>query len=168
MFVHYLSASRRTILALMLIAGLLLSLAMPAVAATARPFKGSFQGVAGLAVPRCGSDVTLGFSAVGAVTHLGRIEGQASNCSSPSFPVAEVDVRDGIVLFAAADGSTITAAYSGVQQTPVAGVAAYSLTMTLVEGTGRFEGASGSWTTRGLLDFNTFTITGAFDGWIAY
>ena len=168
MFVHYLSVARRTILALMLIAALLLSLAMPAMAATERPFRGTFVGAAGFAEPRCGSDVTLGFTAIGTVTHLGRIEGQASNCSEVSFPVAQVDIRGGVVTFVAADGSTITAEYEGVQQAPMAGVAAYSITMTVVGGTGRFEGASGSWAASGLLDLNELTITGAFDGWIAY
>jgi hypothetical protein len=152
----------------MLTLALLLSLAVPATAATERPFRGSFLGDAAFAQPRCGSDVTLGFTAVGAATHLGRMEGQASNCTDASFPVASVDVRDGIVTFVAADGSTVTAEYEGVQQAPVNGVAAYSLTMTVVGGTGRFEGASGSWASSGLLNFNELTITGAFDGWIGY
>ena len=167
MFVHHRSVTRRAIPALILIVALL-SMAMPAMAATERPFRGSFTGVAVLAEPRCGSDVTLGFAAFGTATHLGRIEGQASNCSDESFPVASVDVFDGVVTFVAADGSTITAEYEGVQQAPVHWVAAYSITMTVVGGTGRFEGASGSWSTSGLLDFNDLTITGAFDGWIAY
>jgi len=167
-FVHHRSVIRRAIPALMLMVTLLLSLGMPAMAATERPFRGSFTGVAGFAEPRCGSDVTLGFTAIGTATHLGRIEGQASNCSDWSFPVASAGVRDGVVTFVAADGSTITAAYEGVQQAPVAGVAAYSLTMTVVGGTGRFEGASGSWAASGHLDFNDLTISGAFDGWIAY
>lgn len=152
----------------MLIVVLLLSLAMPALAATERPFRGSFMGVAGFVEPRCGSDVTLGFAAIGTASHLGRIEGQASNCSNPSFPVTAVDVRDGHVTLVAADGSTVTASYEGRQEAPVDGVAAYSITMTVVGGTGRFEGASGSWAASGLLDFNDLTITGAFDGWIAY
>lgn len=168
MFVHHRSVTRRALPALMLVVVLLLSLALPAMAATTRPFRGSFQGVAGFAEPRCGSDVTLGFAAIGTATHLGRIEGQASNCSDASFPVAAVDVRDGVVTFVAADGSTVTAEYEGVQQAPVNGVAAYSLTMTVVGGTGRFEGASGNWAVNGLLDFIHLTITGAFDGWIAY
>ena len=168
MFVHHRSATRRAIPGLMLIVALLLSQAMPAMAATERPFRGSFVGVAGFVEPRCGSDVTLGFTAVGTATHLGRIEGQASNCSDWSFPVASVDVRDGVVTFVAADGSTITAEYEGVQQAPVDGVAAYSLTMTVVAGTGRLEGASGHWTSSGVLNFNDLTISGTFDGWIAY
>lgn len=168
MFVPTRSVTRRAIPALMLIVVLLLSLAMPAMGATERPFRGSFLGVAGPAEPRCGSDVTLGFTAIGTATHLGRIEGQASNCSDASFPAASVDVHDGVVTFVAADGSTITAEYEGVQQAPVDGVAAYSMTMTVVGGTGRFEGASGSWAASGQLDFNDLTITGAFDGWIAY
>ena len=168
MFVNHRSATRRAIPALMLIVALLLSLAMPAMAATERPFRGSFLGDAAFAEPRCGTDVTLGFTAIGTATHLGRIEGQASNCTDWSFPVATVGVRDGVVTFVTADGSTITAAYEGVQQAPVAGVAAYSLTMTVVGGTGRFEGASGSWAASGRLDFNDLTIGGEFDGWIAY
>lgn len=168
MFVHYRSAMRRALPALMLTVTLLLSLAMPAMASTERPFRGSFMGVAGFAEPRCGPDVTLGFTAIGTAAHLGRIEGRASNCSDWSFPIASVGVRDGVVTFVAADGSTITASYEGVQQAPVAGVAAYSLTMTVVGGTGRFEGASGSWAVSGHLDLNDLTITGALDGWIAY
>lgn len=168
MFVHHQPVTRRVIPALMLTVALLLSLAVPATAATERPFRGSFLGDAAFAQPRCGSDVTLGFTAIGAATHLGRIEGEASNCSDASFPVASVDVHDGIVTFVAADGSTITAEYEGVQQAPMDGVAAYSITMTVVAGTGRLEGASGSWTASGLLNFNDLTISGTFDGWIAY
>ena len=168
MFVQNYSVTRKAIPALMLIVVLLLTVAMPAMAATPRPFRGSFEGVAGFAEPRCGSDVTLGFAAIGTATHLGRMEGQASNCSDPAFPVAAVEVRDGIITLAAADGSTITAEYQGVQEAPVNGVAAYSLTMTIVGGTGRFDDASGSWAASGLLDFNDLSIDGTFDGWIAY
>jgi len=166
-FVRNQSVTRRAIPALVVVV-LLLALAMPAMAAMERPFRASFEGLAAFAEPRCGSDVTLGFAAIGTATHLGRMEGEASNCSDPAFPVAAVDVRDGVITLVAADGSTITAEYEGVQEAPVDGVAPYLLTMTVVGGTGRFERASGSWTASGLLDFNDLTISGAFDGWIAY
>jgi hypothetical protein len=68
----------------------------------------------------------------------------------------------------AADGSSIIATYEGTQDAPVHGVAAAANAFTVVSGTGRFEGANGSWTSSEVLDFTTGIDRGSFSGWISY
>ena len=76
--------------------------------------------------------------------------------------------KSGVATFVAADGSTVVVAYSGSQAAPEAGIAAVSTTNTVIDGTGRFAGASGSWIATGNVSFATGTYSGSFSGWIRY
>jgi hypothetical protein len=146
-----------------------LAIAAPTSAAIARPMSGSFTGTVFFAAPRCGANLlTVGFEGTGVATHLGRMTGLATNCTTFDLAGDAVPILDGEATFAAADGSTITATYAGAQDAPVDGVAAYENTATVTGGTGRFADASGSWTISGAVDFNTGAITGFLAGWLAY
>lgn len=118
---------------------------------------------------RCGPNaLTIGFEGVGIATHLGRLEGNGSNCTTFDLATDAVPIWGGLATFVAADGSSVSTTYEGVQDTPVAGRAAVASTFTVVSGTGRFEGATGSWTSSGVIDFTTGQFGGSFSGWITY
>jgi hypothetical protein len=118
---------------------------------------------------RCGPHaLTLGFEGVGIATHLGRIEGTGSNCTTFDLASGAAPIWDGLATFVAADGSSISMTYEGAQDAPVDGSASVSSSFTVVSGTGRFEGATGSWTSSGVIDFVTGQLDGSFSGWITY
>ena len=121
------------------------------------------------AASRCGPNaITLGFEGSGIAAHLGRMTGTASNCTEPSLGAGPVAIWDGIATFVAADGSTVTVAYNGLQGAPAAGVATVSTSNSVTSGTGRFAGASGSWVATGEVDFAAGVFSGSFSGWIRY
>jgi hypothetical protein len=94
--------------------------------------------------------------------------GTGSNCTEFTLATASVAIWDGIATYTAADGSSLTVSYEGVQGAPTGGVAMASTTSTVVSGTGRFEGAHGSWTASGTIDFTTGLVNDTFSGWISY
>lgn len=138
-------------------------------AAEQRPIDGWYTVALVAAEPRCGpTAITLGFEGSGIATHFGRMSGTASNCTEPSLGSGSVAIWDGVATFVAADGSTVTVAYEGRQAAPDGGVAAVSTSNSVISGTGRFAGASGSWTATGEVDFATGVFMGSFSGWIRY
>ena len=154
-------------LALALLAALTLSASV--LAGDQRPMEGSYTIGVAPAEQRCGPNaLTIGFEGVGIATHLGRMTGTGSNCTGFALTTESVGIWDGIATYVAADGSSVTVSYEGVQQAPVAGVATSLTTSTVVSGTGRFEGAQGSWTASGTIDFTTGLVSDTFSGWISY
>jgi hypothetical protein len=145
------------------------SLSATALAGGDRPISGRFTVGIVPVEQRCGPNaLTIGFEGTGIATHLGRMSGHGSNCTEFSFATSSVEIWDGVATFVAADGSTITVHYEGVQTAPDAGAAATIVTNTVVSGTGRFDDAEGSWTQSGEIDFTTGLFSGAFSGWIRY
>jgi hypothetical protein len=134
-----------------------------------RPIEGSYTvSVVGVA-QRCGPNaLTIGFEGTGIVSHLGRITGEGSNCTEFTLATDAVGIWDGLATFVAADGSTISTSYEGVQHAPVAGAAVTESTFTVVSGTGRFADAAGVWTGTGTIDFTTGVFSGTLSGWISY
>ena len=144
------------------------TLAGSALAEHQRPMKGRYEvGVVNV-VQRCPDAITIGFEGVGHATHLGRMEGTGSNCTSPDLTTQAVPIYDGLATFVAADGSSITASYEGMQDAPVAGVASVVQTFTVIGGTGRFEGATGTWSGSGEINFLTGGFSGQLSGWVSY
>ena len=137
-------------------------------AADQRPMSGEFTITLATTTPRCGGDLTLGFVGIGLATHLGRMTGTASNCTEYTLFTQAVPVYDGVAIFTAADGSTITTHYNGTQGAPVGGVAQVESTHTVVDGTGRFADAAGTWTLTGIIDFAAGSSTGDLAGWLSY
>jgi hypothetical protein len=142
---------------------------LPAAAGAQRPFTGKFEGAGIPAEQRCGADaLTLGFAVVGEMTHLGRVTGGGTNCTEFTLGTEAVPIYDGIVVLGAADGSTLTTTYAGGQGAPTAGVATFAHEHTITGGTGRFAGASGELSVRGIFNLADFTVTGTVTGWISY
>ena len=154
-----------TVLALALVMAMGASVA----AGEQRPMKGRYTISVVPVEQRCGPNaLTIGFEGVGIATHLGRMEGTGSNCTSFNLTTDAVPIWDGLATFVAADGSSITMSYEGAQDAPVAGRATAANTFTVISGTGRFEGATGSWTSAEVIDFATGIDVGSFSGWISY
>lgn len=154
-----------TALALLLVIGTL----TPASATKQRPFSGHFIGVGIQAEQRCGPNaLTLGHQVSGIATHLGQFTGTGTNCTEFTLATEAVAIWDGIVTIRAADGSTLTLTADGSQSAPVAGVASYTHTDTVIAGTGRFADAAGVLVLTGTIDFTTFAITGTVSGWLSY
>jgi len=148
---------------------LLIGAVLPVSATEQRSFSGQFTGSGILAEQRCGPGaLTVGHEVSGVATHLGRFTGSGTNCTEFTLATEAVAIWDGIVTIRAADGSTLTMTSEGSQDAPVAGVASYTQTATVVAGTGRYEDASGVLVLTGSIDFNTFAVTGTVSGWLSY
>lgn len=160
---------RRTVGSLGALLLLMTAFAASAAAGQQRPMHGHYTIGVVPVEQRCGSDaLTIGFEGVGIATHLGRLEGTGSNCTTFNLATEGVPIWNGIASFVAADGSSITMAYEGAQGAPVDGRAAATSTFTVISGTGRFEAAAGSWLSSGVIDFTSGTFSGSFSGWISY
>jgi hypothetical protein len=141
----------------------------PVAAEERRPMHGGYTVGVVPVEQRCGPNaLTIAFEGLGIATHLGRMEGTGSNCTTFELAAAAVPIWDGRATFVAADGSSISLAYEGAQQAPTDGRATTATTFTILSGTGRFEDATGSWASSGLLDFTTGRFSGTFSGWISY
>ena len=147
---------------------LLIGAVLPATATEQRPFSGEFTGFGIQAAQRCPGALTIGHEVSGAATHLGRFTGSGTNCTELTFDTEAVAIWDGTITIRAADGSTLTMTSEGSQDAPIAGVASYTQTATVVAGTGRFADASGVLVLTGSIDFNTFAATGTVSGWLTY
>jgi hypothetical protein len=74
----------------------------------------------------------------------------------------------GFYYFTAANGDTLSASFMGhAKPTATPGVLAIVETATFAGGTGRFAGASGSFTVERLFDMIAGTTTGSFEGTIS-
>jgi hypothetical protein len=160
---------RRLSITIAFAAAALLAVAGPMAASDQRPMSGRFTVGVVPTDPRCGPNaLTIGFEGSGIATHLGRFTGAGTNCTSFDLATSQVPISDGVALFVAADGSTITTNYEGTQHAPVAGVASIEATHTVVRGTGRFAGASGVWQSTGTIDFVTGLSSATLWGWVSY
>lgn len=161
--------TRRTLGGLGVVLLLVTALAGPVAAEERRPMQGGYTVGVVPVEQRCGPDaLTIGFAGVGIATHLGRIEGTGSNCTTFDLATSAVPISEGLATFVAADGSSISMSYEGAQEAPVDGRAAVTSTFVVISGTGRFDGATGSWASTGVIDFTTGQFSGSFSGWISY
>jgi hypothetical protein len=138
------------------------TLAIRAAARELVRFKGSLDGV----VTHAPIDATHDFvvvEATGNATHIGQFELTAEHVVDTAARVAV-----GTYVFTAANGDTLTAEFTGrASPTATPGVLAVVETATITEGTGRFEGATGSFVVNRLYDRAAGTTTGSFEGKIS-
>jgi hypothetical protein len=125
------------------------------------PFKGSFEGdvtVTPLAPPYVMVDV----EATGEATHLGKF-----TLDIPHVVNRAKGTAVGSYEFTAANGDTLSAKFTGTA-TPTAtlGVLYIEETATITGGTGRFAGATGSFSVERSYDTVAGTTSGSFEGTI--
>jgi len=132
--------------------------------ATRLPLRGSFTAVdKGVVV---GSKLEVEGTAEGTATHLGRFTATITAIADLATPTAT-----GAFTFTAANGDQLVATFVGVAApTAERGVVSFTETFTIVGGTGRFVGATGTFTMRRIaeIDFaaGTSTSSGSFEGHI--
>jgi hypothetical protein len=148
-------------LALVLIA--LLGLARAAAAGEQVPFKGSLEGEVTVTPITPPLIVAVDISGTGHASHLGQF-----TVSIPHVVNRGNRTAVGSYVFTAANGDTLTADFVGVSApTDVPGVLYIEETATITGGTGRFAGATGSFTVERLYDTIAGTTTGSIEGTIS-
>jgi hypothetical protein len=155
------SVSARRVAVALAVLGVL-ALAGPALAGERVPFKGSLGGdvtVTPLTPPFLQVDV----EATGKATHLGQF-----TLDIPHVVNAANGTAVGTYEFTAANGDKVYATFTGIA-TPTAtpGVLYIEETATITGGTGRFAGATGSFSSERLYDRIAGTTVGSFDGTIS-
>lgn len=134
----------------------------------AHPFLATLSGFAApTAASRCDS-LALALSANGFATQMGAITIAGTHCTEPTLTQQAVPFWSGLATFTASDGSSIEISYQGHQDAPVAGKAAFGVAARVTSGTGRFEGAAGSFAGAGVIDFATFSLRAGLVGWLVY
>jgi hypothetical protein len=138
-----------------------LGLAGPAAAGEQVPFKGSLDGVVTITPDQPFLSVLV--DATGNATQLGHFTLAIPHTANPTNGTAT-----GSYEFTAANGDTLSADFTG-QATPTAtpGVLYIEETATITGGTGRFRGATGSFTVERWFDTVAGTTIGSFDGTIS-
>ena len=123
------------------------------------PFKGSFEGSQTL-TPGTPPFGTVNGSAAGTGTHLGEF--------TVAFPhTVNFATRTGVgtYTFTAANGDTLTASFTGAATgSPLVSIVEHA---TVTGGTGRFEGASGTFTVQRQFNQLTGVTQGSFEGEIS-
>ena len=139
-----------------------LGLAGPVLAQQQVPFKGSLEGVVTV-TPLKPPNVSVLVKATGNATHLGQFALAIPHTVNRANMTAT-----GTYQFVAANGDTLTATFSG-KATPTAtrGVLSIVETAIITGGTGRFAGATGSFTCVRLFNTVAGTTAGSFNGTIS-
>jgi hypothetical protein len=151
---------RRSALALAAFA--VLGLAGPVMAQGLVPFKGSFEGNV-TTRPLTPPFVSVLVSATGNATQLGLF-----TLAIPHTVNRANMTATGSYQFVAANGDRLTASFSGkATPTPTPGVLSIVETATITGGTGRFAGATGSFTAARLFNTVTRKTAGSFSGTIS-
>ena len=140
----------------------ILVFAGPAAAKEQVPFKGRLDGVATV-TPLTPPIVSVVIEGSGNATQLGDFA-----VSIPHLVDRSNSTLVGSYEFTAANGDTLTADTIGrAMPTDVPGVMYVVETAIITGGTGRFAGATGSFTGERLVDRATGTIIGSFEGTIS-
>ena len=126
------------------------------------PFKGRLEG-AGTITPLTPPFLSVSLEGTGNATQLGRC-----TLKIPHVVNTTTNTSTGTYEFTAANGDTLAAGFTG-QGSPTAtlGVLSVVETSTITGGTGRFAGATGSFTVERLVNQVTGLTTGSFEGTIS-
>jgi hypothetical protein len=147
-------------LALALLA--VVGLAGPVPAGDRVPFKGSFEGDV-TSTPLAPPFVMADVEATGEATHLGRF-----TLDIPHIVDRATRTAVGTYEFTAANGDKVYAEFTGLATpTAIPGILYIEETATITGGTGRFAGATGSFTSERLYDTIESTTIGSFEGTIS-
>lgn len=123
------------------------------------PFKGNFEGTQ-TSTPLQPPLALVDGSATGNATHLGRF-----TVEFPHTVNFATRTGEGTFTFTAANGDTLTADFTGqAQPGPIVSIVEHAI---ITGGTGRFAGATGSFTVRRQFDPATGTTRGSFEGTIS-
>jgi hypothetical protein len=126
------------------------------------PLKGQYAGQAVDAAPVEGGFFVTTVGG-GTLTHLGKIAFISPHFSGFDFSVA------GEQILTAADGDTFTGQFDGqLTPTPDGAFLVGDLEVTIVAGTGRFSGATGSYTFSIIFEFATLKSVATIEGTIDY
>ena len=127
------------------------------------PFKGRWEGAVTARMPRPPGFLSISFEGTGNATHLGRFTVEIRIVLNTTNRTLT-----GTYEFTAANGDTLTAAFTGQSPLMPPGVPQTSVeTATITGGTGRFASASGSFTAERAVDLATLLATGSFNGTIS-
>jgi hypothetical protein len=139
-----------------------LGLAGPGAAGEQVPFKGSLEGVVAV-TPLQPPYVSARVNATGNATQLGQF-----TLAIPHTVNRATGTATGSYQFVAANGDRLIASFSGkAMPTATPGVLSIVETATITGGTGRFAGATGSFTVVRLFNTTTGTTAGSFNGTIS-
>jgi len=148
-----------------LAAGLVLSLGVavagPVAATEQVPFRGEMSGTATV-TPIQPPIVSVLLATSGHASQLGQFVLLAPHTVNQATLTAT-----GTYTFTAADGSTLTATLAGTATLVGPGQLAIAESGTVTGGTGRFEGATGSFSTNRTFFPGTGQTHGTFEGWIS-
>lgn len=122
------------------------------------PFKGSLEGVVTI-TPLAPPLASVLINGAGNATHLGRF-----TVRIPHLVNMVTRTATGSYEFTAANGDTLTADFTGQATPATPGVLSIAETATITGGTGRFAGATGSFTGKRLFNTATLMTTGSFEG----
>ena len=125
------------------------------------PFKGSLEGTVTV-TPLTPPLASVLIEASGQATHLGRFTVEIPHTVNQALRMGS-----GTYVFTAANGDTLTAEFTGVATLTAPGVLSTVETATITGGTGRFVGATGSFTAERVFNMATSTTTGSFEGTIS-
>ena len=152
----------RSAAAIALAVSAVLGLAGPGAAGELVPFKGGLNGVVQVGMPTPQGLPVL-VNATGNATQLGQFALAIPHLVNRGDMTAK-----GAYNFVAANGDTLTASFSGqATKTATPGVLSIVEIATITGGTGRFAGATGSFTCVRLYNMVAGTTTGSFNGTIS-
>ena len=141
-------------------AALAFCLAGPVSAGDQVPFKGSLSGTVTV-TPLTPPIASVLIEATGTATQLGSFTLEVPHTVNQALRTAT-----GTYVFTAANGDTLTASFTGQATIVSPGVLSTSESANITGGTGRFAGASGSFTAERTFIVATGRTTGSFYGWI--
>ena len=124
------------------------------------PFKGRLEGTATI-TPGTPPFLSVLIEGTGNATQLGRF-----TVEIPHLVNTTNRTSTGTYEFTAANGDTLTAGFTGQATLTAPGILSVVETATITGGTGRFAGATGSFTVERLFNQVTGLTTGSFEGTI--
>jgi hypothetical protein len=123
------------------------------------PFKGTLQGSVTVSTPLAPPLLANLIEGTGHATALGRF-----TLEIPHVVNTTTRIATGTYKFTAANGDALYASFTSQATVIAPGVLSAADTATIIGGTGRFDGASGSFTAERVFVMATGAITGSFEG----